>query len=152
MNDLSNGLFLKKEITYDDTTENNFAIDLWKELKNDYIIKLMKKQYCNVDIKIINKKTLRFCYIELKCRNIKFLNYDTFIMGSTKIKKMNELNLLPTIMIWKFNEDNIYFTQYINDYLNYPIKFINGSGIIEIKKNQTLNGFNNLINLIKNLC
>ena len=79
-------LELKKTIvSYSDTNENNFAIDLWKILKENVKIKVINDVYSSVDYQLTSKQNEKVIYLELKCRDIKYANFNTFIMGKTKI-------------------------------------------------------------------
>jgi hypothetical protein len=49
-------LELKKTIvSYNDTNENNFAVELWKILKNTVKIKVINDFYSNVDYELTSK-------------------------------------------------------------------------------------------------
>ena len=145
------GLKLKTlTVNYSDTNENNFAIELWKILKDDFKIVVIDNVYSNVDYKIINKKTNNVMYLELKCRDIKYSTCDSFIMGKTKIENIKSKSLMPCILVWKFDE-LIYFKKYSVDLLKYKTFTIQKSKIIYISKTDCESGIENLTELIKTI-
>jgi len=120
-------------VSYTDTLENQFAIDLYSLLKEYVNIKVITDYYSNVDYVITDKNNLdNKIYIELKSRNTNGYFFNSFIIGKTKINNINK-NYKNTILVWSF-KDNIYFTKCIKDFDNYKSKIINGSYIIEIDK------------------
>jgi hypothetical protein len=127
-------LELKKTIvSYNDTNENNFAVELWKILKNTVKIKVINDYYSNVDYELTSKTTDKVMYLELKCRDIKYSNCKSFIIGKTKIDNINSKFLKPCILIWKFG-DLIYFKEYTTDLLKYETATIQNSKVIYIDK------------------
>jgi hypothetical protein len=127
-------LELKKTIvSYNDTNENNFAVELWKILKNTVKIKVINDFYSNVDYELTSKTTDKVMYLELKCRDIKYSNCKSFIIGKTKIDNINSKSLKPCILIWKFG-DLIYFKEYTTDLLKYETATIQNSKVIYIDK------------------
>tara|TARA_R110000803_G_scaffold32928_2_gene72260 strand:- start:1533 stop:1979 length:447 start_codon:yes stop_codon:yes gene_type:complete len=144
-------LELKKTIvSYSDTNENNFAIDLWKILKENVKIKVINDVYSSVDYQLTSKQNEKVIYLELKCRDIKYANCNTFIMGKTKIDNITAKCLMPCILIWKFG-DIIYFKKYTADLMNYETSIIQNSKVIFIKKCDCDNGMESLIELINKL-
>tara|TARA_B110000902_G_scaffold18314_1_gene21109 strand:- start:32 stop:481 length:450 start_codon:yes stop_codon:yes gene_type:complete len=143
------GLELKKTIvSYSDTNENNFAVELWKMLKDEIKIKVILDYYSSVDYELTSKKNGKIMYIELKCRDIKYANCDTFIMGKSKVDSIYSKDLMPCILVWKFG-DLIYFKKYTAELMNYDTSIIQKSKVIYINKTDCEIGINNLCLLIK---
>ena len=139
-----------KIVSYSDTTENNFAIDLWKITKNKFKIKVIDSKYSNVDYELTSKTSGKKLYLELKCRDFKYSNCDSFIIGKTKIDGIASKQLLPCILVWKFNT-LIYYKKYTTDLLNYKTSLIQNSSVIHINKNECNDGMETLVELIEEL-
>ena len=137
-------------VSYSDTNENNFAIDLWKILKENVKIKVINDVFSSVDYQLTSKQNEKVIYLELKCRDIKYANCDTFIMGKTKIDNITAKCLTPCILVWKFG-DIIYFKEYTADLMNYDTSIIQNSKVIYIKKMECGIGMESLIELINKL-
>jgi hypothetical protein len=87
-------LELKKTIvSYNDTNENNFAVELWQILKDTVKIKVINDFYSTVDYELTSKINGKVMYLELKCRDIKYSNCKSFIIGKTKIDNINSKSL-----------------------------------------------------------
>ena len=144
-------LQLKKTIvSYSDTNENNFAVELWKLLKDFLKIRVIDNYFSNVDYQLTSKLNSKVMYLELKCRDIKYSNCNSFIIGKNKIDNINSKSLTPCILIWKFGE-LIYFKEYTTELLNYDVSIIQNGKVIFINKNDCECGMDNLIKLIQKL-
>jgi len=143
-------LILKTCVSYTDTEENKFAIELWKLIKDKVKIKVCNDFYSTVDYELTSKDTDKIAYLELKCRNIKYSNCSNFIIGETKLKNILKKSLTPCILIWKF-ESLIFFIEYKPEFLNYPITKIKNASVINIPKNDCGIGMADLTELIRNI-
>ena len=144
-------LELKKTIvSYNDTNENNFAVELWQILKDFLKIKVINDFYSTVDYELTSKINGKVMYIELKCRDIKYSNCNSFIIGKTKIDNINSKSLTPCILVWKFGE-LIFFKEYTTDLLEYSTSTIQNSKVIYINKNDCECGMDKLTELIQKL-
>ena len=145
------GLELKTTIvSYTDTNENNFALELWKLLKHFVKIKVINDFYSTVDYELTSKINGKVMYLELKCRDIKYSNCKSFIIGKSKIDNINSKCLTPCILIWKFGE-LIFFKEYTTDLLKYETTTIQNSKVIYIDKTDCECGMDKLIELIQKL-
>ena len=128
-------------VSYTDNLENVFALKLYSLLKEYVSIKVIPEFLSNVDYEITDKNNKdNKMYLELKSRSSN--SYNTFFIGSTKIKEINK-QYNPTILIWNF-KDNLYFCKCIKDFDNYNTKTIQGKPVIEIDKSICSNGIDNL--------
>ena len=144
-------LELKKTIvSYNDTNENNFAVELWQILKDTVKIKVINDFYSTVDYELTSKINGKVMYIELKCRDIKYSNCNSFIIGKTKIDNINSKSLTPCILVWKFGE-LIFFKEYTTDLLEYSTSTIQNSKVIYINKNDCECDMDKLVELIQKL-
>ena len=144
-------LELKKTIvSYNDTNENNFAVELWQILKDTVKIKVINDFYSTVDYELTSKINGKVMYLELKCRDIKYSNCNSFIIGKTKIDNINAKSLTPCILVWKFGE-LIFFKEYTTDLLEYSTSTIQNSKVIYINKNDCECGMDKLTELIQKL-
>ena len=147
----SKDLLLKKTIvSYNDTNENNFAVELWKLLKDFVKIKVINDFYSTVDYELTSKINGKVMYLELKCRDIKYSTCKSFIVGKSKIDNINSKCLTPCILIWKFGE-LIYFKEYTTELLKYETKTIQNSKVIYVDKTDCKCNMDNLIKLIQKL-
>lgn len=148
---METGLELKKTIvSYTDTMENNFAIDLWKLLKDHVKIKVINDCFSNVDYELMSKINGKVMYLELKCRDIKFSNVNSFIIGKNKVDSINSKCLTPCILVWKFG-NLIYFIQYTTELLDYQTYIVQNGKVIYINKTDCDTGMDKLIELIQKL-
>jgi hypothetical protein len=144
-------LILKTTIvSYTDTNENNFAVELWKLIKDYVKIKVINDFYSSVDYELTSKINGKIMYLELKCRDIKYSTCKSFIIGKTKIDNINSKCLTPCILIWKFGE-LIYFKEYTTDLLNYETTTIQNSKVIYINKTDCECSMDKLTELIQKL-
>ncbi len=128
-------------ISYTDNLENVFALNLYSLLKDYVNIKVIPEFLSNVDYEITDKNNNNNkMYLELKSRSSK--SYNTFFIGSTKIKQINK-HYTPTILIWNFT-DGLYFCKSIKEFDNYNTKIIQGKPVIEINKSMCSVGVVNL--------
>jgi hypothetical protein len=143
MNTDNTDITYKKELKYTDTLENNLGVIIYKSLKNHskkWLVDVKKDRYYNVDIAIISKDNpLKKMYIELKSRDIKYKKFSSLLISHTKMNKIRDKNLKPTIIIWTFNENKIfnslYFTKYIDDFADYKMYLLQNEKVIYIDKN-----------------
>jgi len=128
-------------VSYTDNLENVFALNLYSVLKDYVNIKVITDYYSNVDYEITDKNNNKNkMYLELKSRSSN--SYNTFIIGSTKIKQINK-HYNSAILIWNF-KDGLYFCKCIKDFDNYNTKIIKNSSVIEISKSICSVGIDNL--------
>jgi hypothetical protein len=144
---------------FDIQSEEAIFIKLLTSLKNGYRIMKADERFCNVDFCIIEEKTLKILYVEYKKRKINMktkdynnkLKYNTFFIDKTKLNKIyenyyNEKNL-NTIIIYDCIDD-IYFSLFNKDMLNSYLDVYNNR--YELNKSYFNNGYDNMINFIKN--
>jgi len=113
-------------------SEKEFLLNLYDNLKDNYNIKKSVNKYCNIDFILNNKTTKNIFYIELKERNIKYINYSSFIIGYVKIKNILKY-YKKCLLVWKFN--NIYFYGICKEeYKKYKQSLINGGLVVNINK------------------
>lgn len=128
-------------VSYTDNLENVFALNLYSLLKEYVNIRVITDYYSNVDYEITDKNNNNNkMYLELKSRSSN--SYNTFIIGSTKIKEINK-HYNPTILIWNF-KDGLYFCKCIKEFDKYHTKIIKNSSVIEISKSICSVGIDNL--------
>jgi hypothetical protein len=128
-------------VSYTDNLENVFALNLYSLLKDYVNIRVITDYYSNVDYEITDKNNNNNkMYLELKSRSSN--SYNTFIIGSTKIKEINK-KYNPAILIWNF-KDGLYFCKCIKDFDEYNTKIIKNSSVIEISKSICSVGIDNL--------
>jgi hypothetical protein len=128
-------------VSYTDNLENVFAVNLYSLLKDYVNIRVITDYYSNVDYEITDKNNNdNKMYLELKSRSSN--SYNTFIIGSTKIKEINK-HYNPTILIWNFT-DGLYFCKCIKEFDKYHTKIIKNSSVIEISKSICSVGIDNL--------
>ena len=128
-------------VSYTDNLENVFALNLYSLLKDYVNIRVIIDYYSNVDYEITDKNNNNNkMYLELKSRSSN--SYNTFIIGSTKIKEINK-KYNPAILIWNF-KDGLYFCKCIKDFDEYNTKIIKNSSVIEISKSICSVGIDNL--------
>jgi hypothetical protein len=128
-------------VSYTDKLENVFALNLYSILKDYVNIRVIPEYLSNVDYEITDKNNKdNKMYLELKSRYSN--SYNTFFIGSTKIKEINK-KYNPALLIWNFT-DNLYFCKCIKDFDNYNTKTIQGKPVIEIDKSRCSVGIDNL--------
>ena len=147
-----NGLTLKcGVITYAERLENEFAIKLYDGIKKYCIVEPMLKKYDYVDFKIIERNNPdNFLYIELKSRNAKYQNYKSFIISHKKMINIKKSNLLPTILVWGF-DNKFFFTEYTDKFIDYQTRTIQDSLVIDIPSLNCNTGLDNLKCTILNM-
>ena len=128
-------------VSYTDNLENVFALNLYSLLKDYVNIRVITEFLSNVDYEITDKNNKdNKMYLELKSRYSN--SYNTFFIGSTKIKQINK-HYNPALLIWNF-KDGLYFCKCIKDFENYNTKIIQGKPVIEINKSICSVGIDNL--------
>jgi len=132
-----------------------FMIKLYKYgLKKD-TYKLIQSQdkFCNIDFVILNIKTNKKVYIELKTRAKEYEKYDTFFIGTTKIFKIKHTGLMPCLLCWDFkNLENIYFMDYKYEEIEKCNKNVmSGSWVYELNKSNMTCGWSLLLDRIHEL-
>jgi len=143
---------------FDIQSEEQIFIKLLNSLKTGYRIMKGNEKYCNIDFCIIEEKTLKILYVEYKKRKINMsskdynnkLKYNTFYLDKTKLNKIyenyyNNKNL-NTIIIYDCIDD-IYFSLFNKDMLNSYLDVYNNR--YELNKSYFNNGYDNMINFIK---
>ncbi len=152
------GLTLKVDIDYHTTNENKFSVSMFRELlekniKHFTIIPTANK-YDNTDFVVTNTLTNAKLHIELKCRDIKFENYESYFISANKIKAIEQKSLVPCIIIWCFGY-KVYYIIYNDDFIaKYKTNSIwtitgnRNSNIMHVLKKDMTTGFDNLINKI----
>lgn len=132
----------------DNQNEIKFLIEL-QELINDnkFTIKKTKEHYCCVDFDMCYKNQ-SIGYIELKCRYQSLKYFNSLIIGSTKLYRINE-DYQNTLFVWidKIN-DEIYFLPFTNELLNYKDEIMNGSYVKKIPKHLCKVGKTEFINYV----
>lgn len=152
------GLTLKLNVAYTcDKDENNFAIALWNDL-NIYNIKvsLTKNYYEHVDIILTNPLNNKNVFIEFKQRNKSFQNYSSYMIGYNKLLGIESKKLTPCFLVWAFGLDATYFIKYESDFITKYKSGVcntnyNSASVVYINKCDCSNGFNELIEKIKEL-
>ena len=107
------------------------------ELINDdnIIIKRMDDKYASVDFIITSKINNRKLYIELKSRTQDISKYNTFFIGRTKLYNISNIYKDNCVLlIWNDTFKNLFYKLYRDDLLNSNIKYINGSDVFCINK------------------
>lgn len=128
-------------VSYTDNLENVFALNLYSLLKDYVNIRVITDYYSNVDYEITDKNNNNNkMYLELKSRSSN--SYNTFFIGSTKIKEINK-KYNPALLIWNF-KDGLYFCKCIKEFDKYHTKIIKNSSVIEISKSICSVGIDNL--------
>jgi len=142
MNTENTEITFKKELQYTDTLENNLGLLIYKSLKHHnkkWFVDVKKDRFYNVDIAIISKEDPnKKMFIELKSRDIRHKKYPSLLISHTKMNRIKDKNLKPTIIIWTFNENNkfnsLYFTNYIDDFADYQMYLLQNEKVIYIDK------------------
>jgi hypothetical protein len=155
------GLTLKVDVDYHATNENRFSISLFKLMLNNgikhFTIMPTANKYDNTDFIITNTLTNKKMYIELKCRDVKFENYESYFVNANKIKAIENKQLVPCILVWKFGvkDDKIYYIIYHDDFINtYVINSVwtitgnDAADVMLILRKDMTNGLENLCNRI----
>ena len=113
------GLTLKVDIDYHTTNENKFSVSMFKKLLDDglkhFTIMPTADKYDNTDFIITNTLTHAKLHIELKCRAVKFENYESFFINANKIKLIKQKELVPCILVWVFGY-KVYYILYNDDF------------------------------------
>jgi hypothetical protein len=152
------GLTLKVDVDYHSNNENHFSIALFNNLlengiKNFSIVPTANK-YDNTDFIITNTLTNAKMHIELKCRDIRYENYESYFVNANKIKAIEQKNLVPCILVWRFGY-KIYYIIYDDDfkikYKTNSVWTITGNAnanVMNVLKKDMTTGFDNLTNRI----
>ena len=112
------------------------------ELKNFLMVK-SSNPYCSVDFTVINKYNLTSCYVEHKRKNIISKDYNTFFIGYTKLVVIDTYyGQQPLFLVFEC-DDEMYFCEYDNKFLNREKKIICGGKVVEINKNECGVGMDN---------
>jgi len=149
----------KQVLNFDIKSEEQIFIRLLKDFNNGYRIMKSDEKYSNIDFAIIEEKTLKILYVEYKKRKINMssknyytnkFKFDSFYLSKTKLNKINENYYnnknLNTIIIYDCIDD-IYFSLFNENMLESYLDVYNNR--FELKKSYFNNGYDNMINLIK---
>lgn len=133
----TNDLSLKKVVVnYTDKQENMFAVRLFKYI-NKYCkinVDFNNDKFCCVDYQITSKQDPNeVMYLELKTRDIKFINVPTLIIGYDKMIKINKNKYNKCLLVWDFGIE-LYHFKYNTNLMKYTPKVIQQSKCIEINK------------------
>jgi hypothetical protein len=158
------GLTLKVDIDYHTTNENKFSVSMFKTLLDNgikhFTIIPTANKYDNTDFIVTNTLTNNKMYIELKCRDVKFENYESFFINANKIKLIKQKKLVPCILVWRFGNvgNKVYYIIYDDDFVNkYNVNSVwtitgnANSNVMSIMKKDMTTGFDNLCNRIINI-
>ncbi len=129
-------------------SEKIFYLKIYEELYKLFSIEKSKNKYSNIDFIFKNIKTNNIFYLELKERNIKYINYNSFFMGLTKLNNINKF-YFNCLLVWKF-DSKYFYIKFNEDLLKSNKLYIKSSYVYEIKKNILNNGsIDDLIEYIK---
>ena len=112
------------------------------ELKNFLMVK-STNPYCSVDFTVINTYNLLTCYVEHKQKKINSQTVDTFYIGYTKLVMIDTYYGQNTLFLIFQCDDELYFCEYDNKFLNREKKIICGGKVVEINKNECGVGMDN---------
>ena len=130
---MCDGLQLKRgSITYDEKLENIFSATLYNFIKKECTIKPTINKFDYVDFIITSRKDpKKVLYVELKCRNVKYKNVKSMIIGYPKMCNITLCELMPCLLVWSFG-DEYKCVEYNSSFINYNTRVVQNSKVIDI--------------------